>query len=438
MDSPLYQSLVGDGYLIPHQEVDRDIGKDKDKDKDVDVDVDVDVDMRGEGWKIYRIIKPERVPFISYPHEWCFLQLKDAALTTLEIQERALAHGMSLKDASAFNIQFFKGRPLLIDTLSFEEYREGEPWIAYQQFCAHFLAPLSLMAYKDVRLNRLFLSSLEGIHLDLASSLLPKKTYLSFPLLAHIHLHARSQRHLQRRREWRKGVSLQGLKGLLDHLKRGVERLKIRESSSFWSNYYEENTYTKKASLAKKEIVSAYLEKSSVERAWDLGANTGVFSSICREKGIETIAFDLDPMCIERIYKKEREHGMVLPLCMDLTNPTPAYGWNHKERLSLVKRGPTDLVLFLALLHHLVIGHNLSFRKIFSFLSQITSTLIIEYIPKDDEQVRLLLERREDIFPWYRREVFEEVSQEYFQILEKREIINSGRILYRMKREDLL
>jgi len=135
------------------------------------------------------------VPFISYPYEWSFSQLKAAALATLEIQKRALAFGMSLKDSSAYNIQFVHGKPILIDTLSFEMYQEGLPWVAYRQFCQHFLAPLALMSYRDIRLNQLLRVYLDGIPLDLAASLIPFRTRFKLPLQLHIYLHARSQRH---------------------------------------------------------------------------------------------------------------------------------------------------------------------------------------------------------------------------------------------------
>src|SRR6266404_7428960 len=171
--SGLYEKLVDGGRLIPHKEIDAPLA---------------DPQM---GWKV---IRPRRVGFISYPYEWSFGQLKDAALTTLAVQKLAMAHGMSLKDATAFNVQFDAGRPVLIDTLSFERYEEGQPWVAYRQMCRHFLAPLALMALCDVRLNQLFVTNLDGVPLDLASALLPATSRLKLPLLVHIHLHAKMHR----------------------------------------------------------------------------------------------------------------------------------------------------------------------------------------------------------------------------------------------------
>ena len=178
MNSGLYDSLVNANLLIPHKEVDI---------------------LESKTNEYYKIIKPEPIPFISYPYEWCFSQLKDAALTTLMIQKKSLEFGMSLKDCSAYNIQFRKGIPIFIDTLSFEKYVEGKPWIAYKQFSQHFFAPLVLQYYRDVRLNQLFRIYIDGAPLDLVSSMLPFYTWLKFSMLSHIHLHSKSQKHFSKK-----------------------------------------------------------------------------------------------------------------------------------------------------------------------------------------------------------------------------------------------
>ena len=178
MESGLYKILINKKLLIPHREVDASSLSDR---------------------KSYKTIKPELIPFISYPYEWSFSQLKNAALTAIKIQKYSLDFGMSLKDCSAYNIQFFNGKPIFIDTLSFEKFKPNKPWIAYRQFCQHFLAPLALMSCKDIRLNQLFKIYIDGIPLDLASSLLPIKTYFKFFLLTHIHLHAKSQKHFSKK-----------------------------------------------------------------------------------------------------------------------------------------------------------------------------------------------------------------------------------------------
>jgi hypothetical protein len=177
MASGLYERLATDGLLVPHEEDDA---------------VPAAPDLA------YKVLRPERVPFVSYPYEWCFGQLKAAALATLAIQRTALDFGMSLRDASAYNIQFLQGKPTHIDTLSFETLREGEPWVAYRQFCQHFLAPLVLSRYRDARLGQLSRVHLDGIPLDLATGLLPWRARLHPPLLLHLFLHARRQRRHER------------------------------------------------------------------------------------------------------------------------------------------------------------------------------------------------------------------------------------------------
>jgi len=170
MQSGLYDELVLKGLLIPHIEVKKNILPVHES---------------------YKIIKPEKVLFISYPYEWCFSQMKDAGLVMLEIQKIALHHGMILKDASAFNIQFHKGRLVLVDTLSFEKYNDNKPWIAYRQFCEHFIAPLALMHFLDQRLNFLFTSNIDGIPLELAVKMLPVKAKLRLGIYMHLILHSR-------------------------------------------------------------------------------------------------------------------------------------------------------------------------------------------------------------------------------------------------------
>ena len=151
------------------------------------------------------VIAPEPIEFISYPYEWTFGELKDAGLLTLDVELEALAAGWTLKDASAYNVQFRDGRPVMIDSLSFEPHEDGTPWVAYRQFCEHFLAPLALMARRDVRLASLLRADPDGVPLDLAKGLLPWRTRLNFGLLSHLHLHAKRPGPARRRRRRRQG-----------------------------------------------------------------------------------------------------------------------------------------------------------------------------------------------------------------------------------------
>jgi len=419
-ESGLYRSIVEAGQLIEHEEIDAPLADPQ------------------TGWKI---IRPRTLGFISYPYEWCFSQLKDAALTTLAIQKQALHHGMSLKDASAYNIQFDQGRPVLIDTLSFERYEDGQPWAAYRQACQHFLAPLTLMALRDVRLNQLLLTNIDGIPLDLASALLPRSSRLRFSLLMHIHLHAKMQRkhsvESQKPATSRK-LGRTRLLGIIDSLESAIRKLDWQPRGTEWSDYYQDTNYSDAAMDRKRQIVSHFIDATAPASVWDLGANTGEFSRLASDRGIPTIAFDIDPAAVEKNYRRVKERGEkhLLPLLIDLTNPSPAIGWNNAERMSLPERGPADLVLALALVHHLAISGNVPLGHIARFLHRLARRLAIEFVPKNDSQVGRLLVVRKDIFPDYTQEAFEAEFGRYFVIRRQENVAGSSRIMYLMDRRE--
>jgi ribosomal protein L11 methylase PrmA len=418
MASRLYETLAQNNLLIPHTDIGRKYALTDDA---------------------YTVIQPATLPFISYPYEWCFSQLKDAALLTLEIQLQALETGMSLKDASAYNIQFVDGKPLFIDTLSFEMYEEGRPWVAYRQFCQHFLAPLSLMSQRDIHLHHLLRDYIDGIPLDLTSKLLPWRTWFNLGLLSHIHLHAKAQTRFadQSVKTDRRKVSRISLLGLIDGLKSTVRRLSWDPAGTEWHDYYNITNYDESAFQQKGELVEAML--SSLDEAptmvWDLGANTGVFSRIAAQQGVLTVAFDIDPAAVEKNYRETlaRDETHILPLILDLTNPSPGIGWEHQERASLMDRSPADVVLALALIHHLAISNNLPFEKIADFLHKICRVLIIEFVPKSDSQVQKLLSSREDIFGTYDQKNFEREFGKFFVIERQEPIQGTKRTLYRME-----
>jgi hypothetical protein len=419
LKSGLYQDLVDAGLLIAHTEASLNFARSDDA---------------------YKVIQPEEVPFISYPYEWSFSQLKAAALATLEIQKRALAFGMSLKDCSAYNIQFVRGKPVLIDTLSFEMYQEGLPWVAYRQFCQHFLATLALASYRDMRLNQLLRVYIDGIPLDLAASLLPFRSRFKLPLLLHIHLHARSQQHFSDKmvdREIGRGrVSLQSLLGLIDNLGSAVKKLQWNPQGTDWADYYQDDSYDSVGIEHKKQLVTDFLDEAVPRTVWDLGGNVGLFSRIAVNKGIPTISWDIDPGCVDINYRQVVANGEtnLLPLVLDLTNPSPAIGWENRERMSILERGPADTVLALALVHHLAISNNVPLDRIADFLAKLCRWLIIEFVPKSDPKVQKLLSTREDIFPNYTRQEFENEFGRLFMVKQSEQIRNSKRVLYLMER----
>ena len=196
--------------------------------------------------------------------------------------------------------------------------------------------------------------------------------------------------------------------------------------------------YSKAAFEAKKKIVKSYLIRQKPKNVWDLGANTGEFSRIAAGLGIFTISFDFDHAAVNTNYLQIKKNGEtnILPLLVDLTNPTADLGWDHQERKSLEKRGPSDLAMALAPVHHLCISNNIPFSMIGSYLAKICKSLIIEFVPKEDSKVQILLRNRKDIFPWYNQKTFEGEFSKYFRILRRDPIgSKSPRILYLMVRK---
>ncbi len=418
MSSGLYDELVKRALLIPHQEVSPPDG----------------LSSQDE---LYKVIQPDKISFISYPYEWCFSQLKDAALLTLEVQKTALKHGMTLKDASAFNVQWISHRPVFIDSLSFQKYEEGQPWPAYKQFCEHFLGPLALMKFKTLQASQMMRFNLDGIPLNVISALLPKRSWFDLSFLIHIHLHALSQRHLSGVDSKGKspGITKAALLELIEQLEGAVRKLSRNPRKTEWTDYYQTFNYSSEGFEAKKNFLQEVLKSVRPERVLDLGTNTGEMSRVAAQAVGEVIAVDRDPECIEILYGQARKNAAekILPLVMDLSNPSPALGWNSEERMSFIQRAPSDLVLAFALVHHLAIGGNVPFSRIARFLRSISKHLVIEFVPKDDSQCQKLLKFKDSNFPWYTEKEFENAMGSCFEILKKTPILDSSRTLYCMR-----
>jgi hypothetical protein len=418
LDSGLYDALTARGLLVAHEETGPMAGHED----------------------AYRILAPRPIPFISYPFEWAFSQLKAAALTTLAVQRLAVEHGLTLKDASAYNVQFVGAQPLLIDTLSFEVWTEGTPWIAYRQFCQHFLGPLALMSCTDARLGALSRLYIDGPPLDLIARLLPGRTRLRPSLLVHLHLHAGAQsRHGGRSLEKRRvqTFTTRAMLGLIEHLESAIQGLTYRPSGTTWADYYAHTNYSESAMQDKHRLVQRMLEAAQPAVVWDLGANTGSFSRLAASAGAYTLAIDGDPAAVERAVLAGQQAGerSILPLVMDLTNPTGSMGWAHEERSSLAERGPADLVLALGLIHHLTIANHGPFAMTAAYLARLARTLVIEFVPRSDSQVETMLSRMPAAFSTeYTAGAFEVAFRDRFDIIESEPIAGSERRLYRMRR----
>ncbi|MEA5015951.1 MAG: hypothetical protein VB099_15465 [Candidatus Limiplasma sp.] len=382
----------------------------------------------------YCILRPQKVPFISYPYEWTFAQLKDAALLTLRLHRLALENGFMLKDASAYNIQFLNGQPVLIDTLSFDFYQENKPWIAYGQFCRHFLAPLLLMRHVDIRLISLLRLYIDGVPLDMVMRLLKGKGGLFAK--QHIAWHAKATlKHAQDGKGDVAGYTLRLPKShqiaLIESMIRGVEALALKNMQTEWGDYYAHTNYSAQGAQDKHALVKAYLAEIVPKTLWDLGANDGTYSRLGLEIGASVVALDIDPTAVMRNYNAVKKHKLdMLPLVFDLTNPSPSIGFANSERLCLSARQHPDCVLALAVIHHLAISNNLPLPKIAAWLASFTNDLIIEFVPKSDSQVQILLATRDDIFTQYTQEDFERAFCEPFKLVKRETIAQSNRVLY--------
>jgi len=419
LSSGLYDELAALGLIVDHEE--RPLTEAADS----------------RAWKVLR---PREIDVISYPYEWSFSQLKDAALLTLDIAERSLAKGLVLKDATAYNVTFDSGRPILLDSLSFERYREGEAWQAYSQFSRNFLAPLALVSHIDPRLIDLLRVYIEGVPLDLASALLPRRTWAKPSHLIHLHLHARSQERyasLDPSGSIRsRSFSRRSFEGLLAGLGETVKNL-LWEPEGYWPDYECDNSYSDEGRRIKVTTVECWLSKLRPGRVLDLGANTGLFSSIAAGLGHTVVALDGDAGATEVHYRRCRVDGSqsVVPLRVNLLNPSPDQGWACLERMSLYERVRPDVAMALALVHHLALTGHIALGDQAAFLARIAPTVIVEWIPLSDPQAkRLVGDRAPQFVDQYSIESFERVFGHYFTIADSVGIPDSERRLFLLER----
>lgn len=383
------------------------------------------------------ILKPKKINHISYPYEWCFSQLKDAALLTIKIAKIALDYGMELKDASAYNIQFYKGKPIFIDLLSFKTKKNISPWVAYRQFCQHFLAPLLLMSFKEKYLSLLLKNYIDGIPLSITSNLLGIKKFNSKAFF-HIYLQNKiSQKNINNIKS-SKNFSKKDFFRILDNLYDIISNLKIKIKNDNWGNYYEQKILSDQYLDSKIKLVKDFLSIIKPKYIYDIGANTGIFSKISSEYCKEVISLDSDIDCTESLYLNIKQNSItnILPLVVDLANPTPSIGWDNNERDSFLRRMKKDTILALAVIHHLIIGNNVPLPHLANFFRKYCNNLIIEFIPINDIKVQELLKTRKNIFTNITKDYFENVFSQFFTIIARETIESSSRILYLMKNED--
>lgn len=414
--SGFYKRLFDKKYLVFHQEVSR---------------TDSEI-----------IIEASKIPFINYPYEWSFLQYKHAALLTLKIQKLCLENNFTLKDASAFNITFHEGKPIFIDTLSFDFYQENNPWLAYKQFIMHFLGPLVLTKYFGQDHLKTLALHLEGISLQKLSNLLPLKSYWSPILLTNIHLLAKyDKKYESDKKKVNNNLSKASQIKLLDGLYDYILNLSVNEKTE-WDHYYNQINYNEVAYQVKKEFVKDWFSSIEGKSLIDIGGNDGTFSRELKELADFMIVADVDANAVEQNYKQilKNKEKSILPIVVDVLNPVANYGFNNQERFSFIDRveeANLDACLALAVIHHITLSGNIPFSLSAQFFSKMAPNLLIEFPTRADSWVQFLLDSKREFkshFDFYNEENFENEYAVYFEIVKKVKIDSSERILYSLKR----
>lgn len=418
--SEFFQRRTADGSLIPTQETPLDaLGQPLD-----------------EPWTA--LLEHQRVPLVSYPYEWTFGMLQDAALLQLDLLHEGLQAGFTLKDGTPYNVQWQGARPIFIDIGSWEKHAPGAPWDGYRQFCQLSLFPLMLSAYRGVEFQPWLRGSLEGITAAHMRQVLGFWQGLRPSALLHVVLQNRLQGKYggaprDMRRELREaGLHTALVLATVKRLHKLVRGLRWRPPKTVWTEYATDNSYSAADARQKIEFVEQSLRRRRFQMVWDLGCNTGTFARLAAAAADYVVAMDADHASVERLYRELNRDNIrnVLPLTTNLADPSPGLGWRGQERLPLVQRGKPDLTLCLALIHHLTLGANVPLTDVVQWLSGLGGALLVEFVDKADPMAQQLLRHKGDLFSDYDRERFEAQLRRHYRHIESRPLASGTRILY--------
>lgn len=394
---------------------------------------------------VIAILEHERLSFISHPYEWTFGALKSAALCHLDVQLDALEHDISLVDASAYNIQFQGANPIFIDHLSFRPYEEGELWGGHRQFCEQFLNPLLLQAILGLSFNEWYRGCMEGISGAKLMRLLPKRSYLSFRTMTHVILPALFERRLLAQPSTATSRNLKAgklhrsaFRSMLTGLRTWIESLEPRDSGPTQWDYYEsDNSYSDSEVQIKCKVVADFASKARPNILWDLGCNSGFYSSVALNNGAESvIGFDADTVALEKAFRRAQDENLnFIPLYQNFVNPSSDQGWKQNERQGLKARRNADGVLALALLHHLAIGNNIPLDDAIAWIIESAPTGVIEFVPRSDPMIKKMLQNRKNIFDSYSEEIFVNSVTSLAKIVSSQQVSENGRLLVWYSRE---
>lgn len=389
------------------------------------------------------ILKHERIPFISYPYEWPFSMLKDAALLQLNLLLSSLKERFTLKDATPYNVQWRGTHPVFIDVLSFKQLEKGEPWTGYRQFCEMHLYPLFLTAYKEIPFHQWMRGSVDGIPVEHFAKLMSFRDLFRSGVFMHAYLQSKLQnKYANSQSNVRSELKTIGFSDELIRrnvlgLRKIVEGLQWKPNQSEWSGYACDNSYSADDQKRKIDFVQTAVQSQPWNLSWDLGCNTGVFSRIAAKNAKYVIAMDGDHLSIEHLYHalKKEDVNNILPLVMNLADSSPGLGWRGLERKTLLERGKPDLVLCLALIHHMVISANIPLNEFINWLAELGCSVVIEFPTKEDPMVKRLLLNKHDQYSEYTIDSFEQNVSRVFRIEKREELSSRTRVLYFLKRE---
>jgi ribosomal protein L11 methylase PrmA len=385
------------------------------------------------------VVAHPKLPFVSYPYEWSFMLLKAAALLHLDLHVAALDRGMTLSDASAYNVQFVGSSPVFVDLLSLRRYRDGEFWDGHSQFCNQFLNPLLLRALAGVSYNAWYRGSLEGISTTDLVRLLPLRRKLSWNVFSQVVLQAKMQGLARRKTRSelveakRQQLPRSAFRNMLLQLRDWIARLEpLDGGKSLWNDYAEVNTYKSEEALAKRRFVSEFVAATKPGLLWDLGCNTGAYSEAALEAGAgRVIGFDFDQGALDQAFARSRQKNLAfLPLFLDAANPSPDQGWRQCERAGFDKRAQADALIALAFEHHLAIGRNVPLDQVLAWLTGLAPRGVIEFVQKTDSTIQQMLALRDDIFSDYSEEVFTAQLAKRARIVRCETISAEGRRLF--------
>ena len=379
---------------------------------------------------VNKFLEHEKLENWSYPYEWTFSQLKKAAIFHLDFQLFLLEKNISLKDASAYNIQFKNNKPIFIDILSLQKLDENTPWQGHKQFCEEFLNPLVFSSYFNLPFNEIYKGNLNGISNRQIINLLGYKIFFSFSLLINVYFTESLSGKSGVSKKKKERSYKQSQYFLINNLKKFIKKLKYKKNKSTWSNYSNTHSYSIESEIEKENILKSYISINKPYSLIDIGCNDGKYSFLAKESGVKKIiALDYDMQCLEKIELDNNE--IVTPLYADLSNLSSSIGWNNKEKKSFIERFNFDFSLSFAVVHHLVISKNIPLYEVLNFIIKLSKKGLVEFIPNDDEMVKRMKMFKTKAYDDYNLENFLKILNKNCNTVKVHELKGSKRkIIY--------